>query len=238
MVLDQPYTAEDGFLPDSPPAIRRKEDATNIKYAKMHSDKIWESAEEYDAAEEEKQQLKRETILVEMMEPDLDEMGYRGRVLEKEWSEGKVGYYNKFGEDGSGYKDFSDPEEAEVRFGETEIPEKPMINMNQKGPEVLHHWTKFGQMLPSHTEPQLDASESERLLVRSFSRPLFKDPLTRFLPTRFLFWKTPFLLFGFISVSFKRFLLEISLQNFGVYMRYLLGSHGAIIFLRPHKLLC
>lgn len=140
--MDPPYTAEDGFLPVSPPAVRRKEDATKIKYAELHSDEIRESAdvEKHDAVEDEKQQLERETILGEMKE-----------VLEDERSKSTVRNFNKFGGDGSGSGDFSEPEEAEVRFEQSEIPAK----LNQKGVEGLE------QMPPSQTEPLQDTSESE-----------------------------------------------------------------------------
>ncbi|XP_061599287.1 zona pellucida sperm-binding protein 3-like [Cololabis saira] len=144
LVSDHLYTAEDS-LSVGPSAVKRKEDA------EMHHGEIWESAdmEKHDAAEIEKRKLGRE--------PDLDELGYRKRVFE-DWTESKVGNINTFGEDGT--KEFSQPEEAEVRF--EEISEKPATTMNEKEGEMNHRWMKLEQTLPSQTEPQLDPSESEK----------------------------------------------------------------------------
>ncbi|KAM6912156.1 uncharacterized protein FYW49_010658 [Xenentodon cancila] len=144
LVSDHLYTAEDGFLSLSPSAVRRKENA------EMHSDKIWESVdiEKHDAAENEKQKLDGE--------PDLDELGYKKTAFKEDWS--KVGNFNKFGEDGT--KEFSQPEEAEVRFVETEILEKPVLAVNENG-DVPRRWMKLEQMVPAQIEPQLNSSESE-----------------------------------------------------------------------------
>lgn len=85
-------------------------------------------------------------------------------------------------------------------------------------------------------------SSSKVPTAESVSESWSRPGLPRFPPrtaaTGFRRWKTPFLLLGWINVSFSRFWFETTMQNLGLYSRYLLGSQGASMRRRPQKLLC
>ncbi|XP_037602780.1 zona pellucida sperm-binding protein 3 [Sebastes umbrosus] len=153
LVSDQPYTAEDGFLP----VIMSREGEVTVNHS---HENLWESAdavkyddddEEQDYAdeEEEKQQLEEAEeesgfILGVMTEPDLDELGFRERVSMEEKESG-VKDSDQFEEDGSGYEVLEESDEEEEGFEGREDE----IHLNQKEAEVLRHWVQLEQMFPS-----------------------------------------------------------------------------------------
>ncbi|XP_070776799.1 zona pellucida sperm-binding protein 3-like [Enoplosus armatus] len=171
LVSDQPYTAEDGFLPVSPSSVSmsREGEATVNHYTdELHShENLWESAdvikeeEEEEVYTDEEEQLdEEESVLSVMAEPELDELGFRERVLEEEKKESEVKDLNQPEEDGSGHRvqeRFSESEEEEEEGfeGKDDISDvQQAIHSNQKEGEVLRHWVQLEQMLPSEVSRQ------------------------------------------------------------------------------------
>ncbi|XP_044079910.1 zona pellucida sperm-binding protein 3 [Siniperca chuatsi] len=177
LVSNQPYTAEDGFLPVSSSSVsmsREGEATINHYIDELHShENRWESADvvKYDDADEEEQvytddeeeeeELDEEgsgVILGVIAEPDLDELGFRERVLVEE-KQSEVTDSDQFKEDQSRYtvqEHFTESEKEEERFeGRDEISEvQQAIHLNQKEGKVLRHWVQLGPMLPSEVSLQ------------------------------------------------------------------------------------
>lgn len=169
LVSDQPYTAEDGFLPVS---VSREGEATISHHTdELHShENLWESAdvvkndddeEQVHTAEEEEEEEQLEedeesgVILGAMTEPDLDDFGFRVLVEEKE--EAEVEDSKQLEEDGSGntvQERFSESEEEEGSEGEDDISDvQQASHLNQKE-GVLRHWMQLERMLPSEVRIQ------------------------------------------------------------------------------------
>lgn len=170
---DQPYTAEDGFLPVG---MSGEGKATISHYVdELHSHEyLWESADVgmYDDDEqqgytddekEEEEQLEDEeesgVILGVTGEPGLDELGFGEKVLVEEKES------NQLKEDGSGYivQEFfseSEEEEEEDGFEEDEISDVQQA-IHQEDAEVLHHWVEVEQMLSPQVSPQRELQPLE-----------------------------------------------------------------------------
>lgn len=138
LVSDQPYSAEDSFPPDGEATINHNDE--------LKSDEdLWESPdfvendyyEEQDYADEEEGGF----ILGAMPEPDLDELGFQGRVFTDD-KEFEVKDSNPFEEDGFEYV----VEESDL---------------NQKEAEVARHWVEAAEMFPPEEHLQMLVSEGE-----------------------------------------------------------------------------
>nr|XP_033499364.1 zona pellucida sperm-binding protein 3 [Epinephelus lanceolatus] len=151
LVSDQPYAAEDSFLPVS---MSSQGEATIYHYIdELHSDENLRESEdvvqyndEEDYADEEEEAFEEDedeeesgAIFGVIPEPDFDEL------VEQDEKESVVKVSNEFEEDGSGYVG-EEEEGSEGREDE--------IHLNQKEAEVLRHWVQVEQMLPTQVGPQ------------------------------------------------------------------------------------
>ncbi|KAF0044520.1 hypothetical protein F2P81_003678 [Scophthalmus maximus] len=166
LVSDQPYTAEDGFLPISHSlvSISREDKATVSRHIEeLHShDYLWEGADvvtydedydEEDYAEEELEEDEREGSIIPGVttEPELEKSIFRHGVLVEEAREAEVKKLNEPEVDGSAYEveeDIFEGEEEEERFeGRVdEIADSEVIPTNQKDGEVLRDWARLEQL--------------------------------------------------------------------------------------------
>ncbi|XP_023258530.1 zona pellucida sperm-binding protein 3-like [Seriola lalandi dorsalis] len=170
LISDQPYTAEDDFLPASPSlVIMGREDETTVSrhIDDLHGqESLWESAdvvkydddyeeEEEDYTEKELEEDEAESrVILEVMTDDreFEELVFRHGVLVEKRKEVEVNDLNEFGVDGSGYEleeDFFEGEEEEERpeGREDEISDaQQAIHLNQKEGEVLRHWAQLEQL--------------------------------------------------------------------------------------------
>ncbi|XP_071354412.1 zona pellucida sperm-binding protein 3-like [Trachinotus anak] len=166
LVSDQPYTAEDGFLPASPSlvSISREGKATVSRgFDELHSqeslrqsadvvkydDDDYEEEEGYMEEELEEDEAESRVILEEMTDDrEVEKLVFRHGVLVEESKEAEVKDSNEFGVDGSGYgtEDFLEVEErSEGR--EDEISDaQQAIDLNWKEDEVLRHWAQLEQL--------------------------------------------------------------------------------------------
>ncbi|KAF1387912.1 hypothetical protein PFLUV_G00084840 [Perca fluviatilis] len=121
LVSDRPYT-EDSFLPVS----MSREGETPWKSAEVvkYDDKVQDYEQQLEDEEE------SGVVSGVMMEPDLEELGFRRRVLVEE-EDCKVKDSNRFQEDGSGYV-----VEGEEGFEGREDE----IHLNPKEGKALRHW--------------------------------------------------------------------------------------------------
>ncbi|TMS21225.1 Zona pellucida sperm-binding protein 3 [Larimichthys crocea] len=157
LVSDQPYAAEDGFLPISPHSsisMSREGETTISHYTDdLHShENQWGNPHVvmYDDDEEEEEVY---TDDEEEEQPDEEESGVREELGFRE----RVWELNQFEEDGSGYivqEDYSESEEEEeLEEGKDEISDVQQVN--QKQGEVLE------QMLPSDVSLQRELVSEE-----------------------------------------------------------------------------
>ncbi|XP_018545460.1 zona pellucida sperm-binding protein 3 [Lates calcarifer] len=187
LVSDQPYTAEDGFLPVSPSldSVSNKGKTTVSRHIdKLHShDHLRESAavvkygddDDYDDQDEEgymeeeleEDEVESRVILGVMTEPKLE---FRHGVLVEEKREAEIMDLNEFEEDGSGYEveeDFLEGEEegetSEEREDETSYAQQ-VIHLSQKEGEVFRHWAQVEQLkvtLQKEVQPLVSEGEEE-----------------------------------------------------------------------------
>lgn len=134
MVSDQPHSAHNGYQQKSPSTVSRSKD--ELHYEDLNDNKkLWEGAAGEHGDEDEWLE-ESEIIHGALMEPELKELPYSGRVLEPKWSEPKLSDLNEFGESASGFEqdDISEHAKSEDAFEAREdaISEVPTVPVNDK----------------------------------------------------------------------------------------------------------
>ncbi|KAM8736301.1 zona pellucida sperm-binding protein 3 [Acanthopagrus schlegelii] len=147
LVSDEPYTADDGFLPVSPPSVSMSRDgeATIIHYID-YRENLWgsedvvmydEDEEEQDNmadddGEEEQEEEQPNGVIVRVMtEPDLEEFSFRERISPGEKNESELRASGQFEQDWSGHlaeEDFSVGEEEDDEISDAQ----QVIHLNRR----------------------------------------------------------------------------------------------------------
>ncbi|XP_034431990.1 zona pellucida sperm-binding protein 3 [Hippoglossus hippoglossus] len=171
LVSDQPYAAEEGFLPISPSLVSvSREDKTPVsrQIDEQHSPEyVWESADvvEYDDydeeeyTEEELGEVESRIIFGDTTEPESEKFIFRHGVLVEERSEAEVKNVDEPEDDGSAY-DMEDVFEGEAEHEISEGREdetsdaQQTIHSNQREGEVLRHWAQEVQLPESEGEEE------------------------------------------------------------------------------------
>ncbi|XP_073338888.1 zona pellucida sperm-binding protein 3 [Pagrus major] len=150
LVSDQPYTADDGFLPVGPSSISMSRDgeATVSHYTDelRGHENLWgsedvviydedeEEQEDTDDEEEEEEEEEEEqsgVIVRVITEPHLEELGFRQGILAEEKNESELKASSPFEEDWSGYlaeEDFLVGEEEDDEIADAQ----QVIHLNQR----------------------------------------------------------------------------------------------------------
>ncbi|XP_060938967.1 zona pellucida sperm-binding protein 3 [Limanda limanda] len=171
LVSDQPYTAEEGFLPISPSLVSvSREDKTTVRRQidEQHSPEyVWESADEveYDDhddeeyTEEELGEVESRIIFGVTTEPESENFVFRHGVLAEERSEAEVKNVDEPEDDGSAYvseymfEGEAEHETSEGREDETSDAQHT-IHLNQREGEVPRHWAQLEHLPESEGEEE------------------------------------------------------------------------------------
>ncbi|XP_053290855.1 zona pellucida sperm-binding protein 3 [Pleuronectes platessa] len=171
LVSDQPYAAEESFLPISPSLVSVSRDiktTVSRQIDKQHSPEyVWESADvvEYDDYDEEEYtdeelgEVESRIIFGVTTEPESEKFVFRHGVLVEERSEAEVKNIDEPEDDGPA-SDMEDVFEGEVVYEISEGREdetsdaQHTIHSNQREGEVLSHWAQLAHLPESEADKE------------------------------------------------------------------------------------